>query len=73
MWARQHIERGSSSRASLIHLSATRVVVAALVGIGLLLTFMTCFMPGRIDNLMANTSPVFFEVQAWFTNWSMFI
>jgi hypothetical protein len=43
------------------------------VGIGLLLTFMTCFMPGRIDNLMANTSPVFFEVQAWFTNWSMFI
>lgn len=60
--------RGSlGSLGALGSLSAVRWGVAALVGIGLLITVLSCFMPGRIDNLMVNAPAVYFEVKAWFT------
>jgi hypothetical protein len=48
-------------------LSTVRFVVALLVGLSLLIAVLTCFMPGRIDNLMVNASQFYFEVKAWFT------
>jgi hypothetical protein len=63
----------TAAHTATVAISFVRILVAILVGLSLIITVLTCFMPGRIDNLMVNASQVYFEVKAWFTGWLSFV
>ena len=69
---RAHVTAHITAHAA-VAIASVRILVAALVGLSLIITVLTCFMPGRIDNLMVNASQVYFEVKAWFTAWVGFV